>query len=247
MGIVNICGYFDMHHHLLYGLDDGPMKRIGMEKMIDAAAADHIGTIIATPHVSPGINPFDFQAYNHAIECANEYCADKGYPVKIYGGSEILYTDAALRFLQDKKIPTMNKTKFVLVEWKNAETINRVTEGVRELRNEGYIPIIAHVERLKCFRHRIDRLTELKETFDMRIQVDCEAIVAKQSIFYKTYIDHIFDAGLPDYVATDAYNLSSRRACMSETYRVLCQNYGKKYATQLVLGNQRELLMAMEG
>jgi tyrosine-protein phosphatase YwqE len=51
----------DIHHHVLYGLDDGPPKKADMEKMLDTAWREGVRVIIATPHVSPGIAPFSLE------------------------------------------------------------------------------------------------------------------------------------------------------------------------------------------
>lgn len=51
--------FVDIHHHLLYGMDDGPKGIEEMEAMIEAAYSDGIRIIIATPHASPGVHPFD--------------------------------------------------------------------------------------------------------------------------------------------------------------------------------------------
>ena len=57
-------GFTDIHSHFIYGMDDGPKKRAEMEAMIDAAYADGIATLFATPHMTLGIRPFYFAVYN---------------------------------------------------------------------------------------------------------------------------------------------------------------------------------------
>ena len=53
-------GYRDIHSHYLYGLDDGTKTKQEMEAMLDAAQADDISSLFATPHVIPGVRFFDF-------------------------------------------------------------------------------------------------------------------------------------------------------------------------------------------
>lgn len=52
-------GFVDIHHHLIYGLDDGPAAFQQMTGMLHAAHEDGIAAIIATPHAAPGVRPFD--------------------------------------------------------------------------------------------------------------------------------------------------------------------------------------------
>ena len=47
-------GFTDIHHHLLYGLDDGPKSKNGMYRMLCKAAEEGITEIVATPAGSGG-------------------------------------------------------------------------------------------------------------------------------------------------------------------------------------------------
>ena len=71
-------GYFDIHHHLLYGMDDGPKNREQMYAMLDKAAAQRINHIIATPHMVPGVHHFRKEQYETALSEARKYSSEKG-------------------------------------------------------------------------------------------------------------------------------------------------------------------------
>ena len=43
----------DIHHHLAYGVDDGPKSCKQMQKMLKYAEEEGIGAIVATPHATP--------------------------------------------------------------------------------------------------------------------------------------------------------------------------------------------------
>ena len=46
-------GFTDLHSHFVYGVDDGARTRADMEAMLDAAYADGIVSMFATPHITP--------------------------------------------------------------------------------------------------------------------------------------------------------------------------------------------------
>ena len=48
-------GFTDIHHHLLYGVDDGAQSLQMSLKMAQRAYRGGTRTIIATPHVTPGV------------------------------------------------------------------------------------------------------------------------------------------------------------------------------------------------
>ena len=83
-------GYRDIHSHFVYGLDDGAQAREDMELMLDAACADRVAVLVATPHVTPGLRPFDREAYARRLAEARAYCQGCGYGITLHAGAEIL-------------------------------------------------------------------------------------------------------------------------------------------------------------
>lgn len=231
----------DIHQHLLFGIDDGPNSYAGMQAMLDQAHADGIRLIIATPHAAPGVRPFRWEDYTRALSEANRYCAQKDYPLRVYGGSEVFYTDAAVRLLQDGSIPTMNGTRFVLVEWRSHESFQAIQSALRSLANAGFIPIIAHVERIRCLHGKPELLASLRESFDLRIQVDCDAVLNLRSPLAGWKLRRLFEARLVDYVASDAHDTHTRRIQLGEACHLLQNMYGRSAAVSLTGRNQLEL------
>ena len=58
-----VSGFADIHSHFVYGMDDGAKTREDMEAMLVAAYADGIKSLVATPHMTPGIKPFDTEPF----------------------------------------------------------------------------------------------------------------------------------------------------------------------------------------
>lgn len=238
--------FVDIHHHLLYGMDDGPRGIEEMEAMIDAAYSDGIRMIIATPHASPGIHPFDMDFYAKKLAQANDICSRKGYELSVCGGSEIMYRSATIRLLQNNQIPSLAETRFVLTEWPQHVSMTEVTEAIRNLSNAGYIPIMAHVERLRCLRGRLDILRQMKNSFDVRIQVNTESILSGTSMFSRNVVSHLLQSRLVDYVATDAHDVQGRQVQMKAAYLRLRSSYGKDYADDLTYTKPMEIIEAMD-
>lgn len=236
--------FVDVHHHILFGLDDGPKNSEGMKAMIDAACADEVRHIIATPHVTPGVAPFDKAAWANALAQANAYCAEKGYALRILGGAEIMYTEAAVRMLTDGQIPTLAGTRFVLVEWPSRTPLPAVTGAIRNLANAGFIPVMAHVERLRCFQGQLDRLRQLKDDFDVRVQIDADAIPEHTPLFSRSTVPHLLRSGLADYVASDAHDTEGRRIQMKTAYLRIRQRYGEELAVALTETHPMEIINA---
>lgn len=235
--------FTDIHHHLTYGVDDGPSAWEGTERMLLAACKNGIGKIIATPHVSPGRREFDLPDYLSKVKQMNAYCAQKGLPLSIYSGAEIFYTEATLRFLDAGRIPTLAGTRYVLPEFKPDVTFDWIYAAARTLMNEGYYPVLAHIERYDCLVRHVERVYELRDFPNLRLQINCSTVIKPHGFFFvKKFCERLFHEQMIDYVATDSHNTHARAVNMREAYRVLRERYGLRYAAQLTGLNQDEIL-----
>ena len=231
----------DMHHHLLYGIDDGPDDFDTAAQMALRACENGVHTLIATPHVYPGVHPFRQEAYQQGLIRLKQFCAEKKLPLAILGGAEIRHTEAAVRLLSEGSIPTMNGTHFVLVEWSTRADEHTITRAIREYSNAGYSVIIAHIERYKSLWLKRKTVESLKRSFDVRVQVDCEALLEKGSYWMKRFALGLLEDDLVDYVASDAHDLLHRPVCMAQCREWLSERYGEEAAHQLTGVNQEEL------
>ena len=229
--------FVDIHHHLAYGVDDGPKSLEQMQKMLLYAANEGIGTIIATPHVTPGVHPFDLEQYRRALDEARSFCAEEGLEIEIMEGCEVLYTDQAPRFLAEGLLPTLNGTDFVLVEFSPDIKFIKMHEALDRLLCEGYRPVIAHAERYDCLLRRPSRVEKLKDELDVCLQMNCSSIIRRKNLRVRFFVKRMLAEALIDALGTDSHNVSSRAANMKAAYRIVKEKYGIKYARRLTNGS----------
>lgn len=229
--------FVDIHHHLAYGVDDGPKSLGQMKKMLRHAADEGIGTIIATSHATPGVQRFQLDEYRQALADARAYCTEKGLEIEILEGCEVLYTDQAPRLLSEGQIPTLAGTDFVLVEFSPDVKFSKLREALERLCCEGFRPVVAHVERYACLTSRPSRAEKLKEELGVRFQVNCSSVIRNKGWTVRRFIKHMLEEELIDALGTDAHNMSSRAANMKETYKIVKRKYGGKYARRLTSGS----------
>ena len=229
--------FTDIHHHLLYGIDDGPDTRRKMYAMLRRAEEQGVTRIVATPHVTPGVKRFNRQQYDKALQEAQAYCDQKGLDIRIYGGAEILYTDQSCRHLQEDRVPTLAGTDLVLVEFSPDVRFDRMREALRRLASGGFSPVVAHVERYQCLVRWPSRAERLKDEINLYYQVNCSTIIRRKGYFLRRFMRRMLDYELIDVVASDAHNTTSRPLQMKKAWSILRRDYGKEYARQLTDGS----------
>lgn len=234
--------FVDIHQHVLYGVDDGPETLNEMTAMLDAAFRDGVEAIIATPHAQPGVREFNRELCRERLHRAQQYCQKRQYSLRILEGAEVLYTTGTIYELSKGRIPTLNGTDFVLVEWPVRIDAVHISNDLRCLTNEGLIPVIAHAERLRCFWFNPEQLVRLRSELEIRIQLNASAVLKPRSIWSGRLMRRMLGEGAADYIASDAHNLTFRRTRMREAYRRITDEYGVSEARRMMILNQREIL-----
>lgn len=235
--------FMDIHQHILYDMDDGPRTLESSFLQLRAASADGIAHIIATPHVTPGRDPFDLPAYHYKLKVLNTLCRERGLLVTVHPGAEILYTEETLRCLQAGMVPTLVNSRYVLLEFLPQASFDRLYTAARKLANAGFVPIFAHVERYEALMKDIKRVDDLRNELNVRIQVNCSTILQPRGLRMRRLLRSLLENGCVDYVATDAHNRTTRPINMGLCYQELERLYGRKTAIALTGANQQEIFM----
>ena len=225
-------GFVDIHSHFIYGLDDGAKTRREMETMLDAAHADGVVSLFATPHITPGVKPFDEAAYVSRLREARRYCMERGYGMQLFSGAEILYTPVLPQYAGEHGLPTLGNSSFVLLEFVPQVELRELEAALALMKRGGYTPILAHIERYACL-YRGRTAAKLKQRFEVCYQLNANTILTKQGFFRTRKIRSWLKAGLVDFVASDAHDLNRRSTKMRRAFRVLEQQYDQRLAERL--------------
>ena len=121
-----------------------------LRTMLDAAAADGVRHLFATSHSTPGMERFPQEIYDRHLAFARDYCAQKGYDLKLECGSELLYTPAAGYAAAQHQLLTLGDTDWVLLEFVLNITAKELEAALREITGAGYRILVAHIERYPC-------------------------------------------------------------------------------------------------
>ena len=225
-------GFRDIHSHFVYGVDDGARERGDMELMLDAAYRDKVISLVATPHVTPGLRPFDEAAFSRHLAEARAYCQSCGYEMTLYAGAEILYTPAIQNYVSRRRLPTLGDSNAILMEFVPDVSFAEIQEALERMEHCGYLTVMAHVERYKCL-FRGKNLKRIKDDFDVRCQMNCRTVYVKNGFWQEYCIGKWLKEGYIDCVSSDAHNMTSRPFGMKRAYRALCERVGKAEARRM--------------
>ena len=223
----------DIHHHLLYGLDDGPNDSETMQQMLKAASSDGVRTLIATPHITPGITPFSIDLFYARLSEAQKLCDTLALNLRVLLGAEVLYSRQMARYLADGRIPTLGGSNKLLLEFPENVTFETIKEAVHVVVNHGMMPVLAHIERYRSLMLPVRRAEVLKENYDVCYQINCNSILTNKNQRISHSIRNLFQLEKIDFVASDAHDCNARRCNMNEAYDKLVTTLGRKYTDRL--------------
>lgn len=236
-------GFTDIHHHLLYGVDDGAQSLQMSLKMAQRAYRGGTRTIIATPHVTPGVEQIDEQKFHKRLDEIHAACRQAGMDLRLLLGAEILYTDMTCRLLAEGRVPTLAGTEYVLVEFMPGVRYDALYKALEGILRAGYLPVVAHMERYACLASSPRRAEMLKKELEgVLFQMNNSTILGGRGFFSDLHTRRFLEEGLIDITASDAHNLRERPTRMLEAYEKLKEDYDGVYAANLTGLSRKEEL-----
>ena len=223
----------DIHQHLLWGLDDGPDAMEGTQSMLREAAAQGIGQVAATCHASPGFVPFDLGLYRERLQQAQDFARQENLAVEILPGAEVAWTYQTASALRQRSIPTLGNTDYVLLELWRDISLQGAKDAARQLIRAGYCPVLAHVERYRCFSWWPKQALRFREETGALMQVNASTLMTPRGMAEKHFIRTMVKARGIDVIATDAHGTKARPINLRQAHDWLVDNTDADYARML--------------
>jgi len=233
--------FVDIHTHILPGLDDGARDLEQAMALLRMAWEDGTGTVVLTPHHRGRYRKNTPQQLQEAFASLRERAAAELPEMVLYLGSEAGMELELGEKLEQGSVLSLNGGAYVLLEFHHNVTHRRVIEGVLELLNCGYTPIIAHAERYDAFcqnRHLAGEVIRL----GAMIQMNAGSLFGESGLMTKLCCKRMLRRGQVHFVASDAHDTEARTPVLSECYRKICRRYGEEYAALLFWQNAEAML-----
>ena len=199
----------DIHTHILPKADDGARDWETCLKMLAQSAKCGVKEVIATPHYSPWMKgPTPADTVRLCEEVQQRLQTEMGIDMKVHPGNEIYYSVDVIDDMKRGKVLPLANSQYVLLEFSEQSSMQTIKRAVREFQVEGYIPILAHVERYQ-YVQKSDGLEELRESGAL-FQVNAESLTGGFFDSQSRWVRKSLKKGLIDFVASDMHNVNTR-------------------------------------
>lgn len=237
--MIKLEGIYDVHCHILPGVDDGAGDMETAVQMLRMEYQDGVKTIILTPHYRRRMFEPKMEDILRGFEVLKGRAREFG--IDLYLGCEYHVNMDMVTVLEEGKRPTMAGSRYVLCEFSEGDTPSYIKERVYHLISHGYIPILAHIERYAALRKDLLLVEDLSE-LGCLTQVNAGSILGDDGFLVKRFCKKLMDYDLLDLVGSDAHDLKNRIPRMGACAEYLIKKEGKAYAEKILCENPARIL-----
>jgi len=234
-------GYIDIHSHILPGVDDGARDMNQTRHMLQLAYQEGIRFMIATPHYEIGCSNMEITKLREVFEQVSLEAHKINKDFQIALGNELFFSMGIIEALQRGEALTIAGTRYILVEFEPNVSYRKIQESLHHCVIEGYIPILAHVERYHCLVEQpnyVEKLIAEGAYIQMNLSSIRGGITSPKANFCKKLLRQ----ELVHFLGTDSHDTAVRAPNAKETVNYLVKKYGEVVVQQLLWDNPRRML-----
>lgn len=235
--------YYDIHCHIVPGVDDGSGSLSESMRMLELEYADGVRGIIITPHYRRGM----FETPDKEVVEQFERLRTEAYKVlpdlRLYLGCEFhAFTDMMDMFEnQSREAMTMAGSSYVLLEFSEEKSMHYIKARTTHMLDEGYYPIIAHIERYPIVVKHPEFVWELIRC-GARIQINAEGLLGDMGWGVKSFCRYLMKNTMVDFIATDAHNMKNRRPNLGKAISYVKRKYGEDAVRRIFYENPLRII-----
>ncbi len=223
----------DIHHHLLFDLDDGSRSLEMSIAMAEMAMDDGITHIVCTPHSS---ERFRYQPLlnSERLAAIQDVVGDR-LQLGLGCDFHLMYENIEDALANPTKY-SLNGKGYLLVEFPEFSISPNTASTFYDLRLSGLIPIITHPERNPLLSKQPEHMGEWLEAGAL-LQITAASLHGRFGQNAQQVCHWLLERNWVHFLATDAHNLTTRPPQMRAAYASIEDKYGHDTAERLCVTN----------
>ena len=234
----------DIHSHVIFRVDDGAGSLEEAEELLRLDREEGVDAVFATPHygIENGYKPPAGKVLERF-----ELLKERSQGIKLYLGTEWYCSEQIIDRISQAKAFSMNGTDYYLVEFlEYGSVMEPAEEMIRRLgyiRDAGYHPILAHVERYKAAQEDWSLIRRLHDDLGVLMQVNSFDLFLNQNAQTRDLAQWMAEERLISFLGSDMHGLPPKRPPkMKEGIAWLYEHTDQAYADDVVRRNAERYL-----
>ena len=233
---------FDLHSHILPGLDDGASDWDQSLAMARMAVRDGIRHVVCTPHWVPGRYDNSRSLILKAVEDFRRRLREQDISLHVYPGAELRLDVSLCQGLEDREILSINDTgRYALIELSPDSLPTNLEHFFWDLQIKGITPIISHPERNPVLARDPERLYRWVNSGVLG-QLTAASLLGHFGKEVRKFSFLLLRCRMVHMLVTDAHGLRVRTPMLSEACDVMESLNGKRSVEQMVYENPERII-----
>jgi len=195
---------YDLHAHILPGVDDGARTPDDTVEMARVAAHHGTRVIVATPHRKDVTENWSVPYIRSLLDDMNRRIKSQGIPLTLLLGMENhLDMELPEEVSQGHALP-IHGSRYILVEMPFFGRPNYAEDVLLRLQLQGLTPVLAHPERIEAFHQDPGLLARFVER-GMLTQITAGSVLGRFGGSVRRFTDALLRKGLVHVIASDTH------------------------------------------
>jgi len=230
--------FVDIHTHVIPAIDDGATSIQETVEMLRVAYEAGTRGVVATPHMFlDGYEKNDILRVNDSfaatVAALKEYSEQPEYAfireMRLFLGSENYASIEFLEALARGCVVPINGGRYLLVEFSPFLPLTKIEMVLQRMLQYGYLPVVAHTERVTAVQEKPARLQELA-SMGCLFQINADSFHDSANPRLRKTSLALAKAGFIHVVASDGHRPARRPPILS----LASQKIQQKYSLQAV-------------
>ena len=236
----------DLHCHILPYVDDGALRCEESDELLEMLFQQGVRVLCATPHLRKGM----FETPDEEIQAQFADLlkrADRlGERMTLLLSREYHCDDLFRERLEAGNVLCMGAGNTVLMEFSSRHTFEDILSWVEGVRQRGYSPLIAHIERYPALNGSPEKVSALIQS-GAKIQMNAGSILGREGFRQALWSKRLLKKSLVHVVASDSHDPELRPPELDACMKVLRKIVGRDDAMALLRDNPIKILSRIEG
>ncbi len=230
----------DLHIHIVPNYDDGARNIDESLAMLKMCAEQGVTDIFCTSH--NGYSLEDRDRYVRSFNELKKRARIAGISIRLHKGCEVLcagdYIDDIIYGLEIGAFPTLGNSKYVLTELYPDTKPSEALLIIKALREHGYNPIIAHMERNSNIT---GLMVNLLIQSGALIQINACSFTEESHSDIRERARELLRNGYVHFIGSDAHRIDHRPPKFNEGVSYIYNTVDKEIADTICFGNALRL------
>lgn len=231
----------DLHCHLVPYVDDGAEDMEEALALLRMLSGQGVKAVCATPHLRAHMFQTPDEEIRKRFQELKEAAQKENIPIRLYLSREYHCDRDFFGLLENKKLLTIGQGNGVLCEFSGASEASFILKTIKDVIRNGYLPLVAHVERYAAIHQTKDLIDNIK-SLGALIQVNAGSITGKEGFSLKRFSRKLAKENRIDVIASDSHDPINRPPFLRECAEWLESKAGAAYARKVLYETPMKLL-----